>query len=148
MHLPGKPHRDPVPTSGHRVLPRPRQLPAAIVCQKRSRRPRANVRGSDSSTRMATSHSRELWLNGMTGDPEAAHFRKTRMRLCRGRGAGPRPPDATLADIVGNVFNHFGATHGSTEGSRPTFGIGSALWTKAAKEKNRVPWVQRGLRDL
>ncbi|CAN0421599.1 unnamed protein product [Pylaiella littoralis] len=34
----------------------------------------------------------------------------------------------------------FGATAGSTGDRRLTFGIDTALWTTAAKEKNGVPW--------
>ncbi|CAN0086576.1 unnamed protein product [Pylaiella littoralis] len=53
-----------------------------------------------------------------------------------GRGRAPQNWLKSLEDD----FKSFGATDGSTDDRRLTFGIDTALWTTAAEEKNGVPW--------
>lgn len=52
------------------------------------------------------------------------------------------PSDAELISLLADDSKSFEASDGLTaDGRWPTeFAIGTVLWTKAAKEKNSVPW--------
>ncbi|CAM9331704.1 unnamed protein product [Pylaiella littoralis] len=60
--------------------------------------------------------------------------------LVGGEDPGRGRPAQNWLKSLEDDFKAFGATDGSTDDRRLTFGIDTALWTTAAKENKGVPW--------
>ncbi|CAN0193843.1 unnamed protein product [Pylaiella littoralis] len=61
-------------------------------------------------------------------------------KLVGGEDPGRGRPAQNCLKSLADDFEAFGATDGSTDDRRLTFGIDTALWTTTAKEKKGVPW--------
>ena len=57
-----------------------------------------------------------------------------------GEDPGPGCPEQNWLECPRDDFQVFGATEGSTDDKRLTFGVESALWPSAAKKEGGIPW--------
>ena len=60
--------------------------------------------------------------------------------LAGGEDPGPGCPEQNWLKCLRDDFQAFGATEGSTDDKRLTFGVESALWPSAAKKEGGIPW--------
>lgn len=114
-------HTAPAPTAGHRMPPRMRHLPSAIIVCQSARRESRGMRGNDHPTNKATS---------ICGSSDLARWAPPEAAISvRGR-----PSENWQKSLEDDFKAFFGAADGSTEDSRSTLGIGTALQTKKGSE--------------